>query len=344
MELRKLEKITKSPEKSEPSTWSRSEFLQSEKWAELLRKEGREVLVYGVFSAEELVAKISLIKKYLGGGYFYFYAPRGPLFKEESLIQKRELESFLFSELKRLNPRLVFIRVEPEKILEHGVEGRSLENFSVKEKRVLKIKKTFDLQPAKTLILDLRKSEDEILKAMQVKTRYNIRLAQKKGVKIIEATPKLFPDFGFAEFWRLANLTSERDNFRLHGEKHYQNLIANGGEFIKLYLAQYQGKFLAAGLFCFFAGRVTYLHGASDNEYRNVMAPYLLHFEVIRQAQAAGYQEYDFYGIDEKKWPGVTRFKKGFGGEIKNYPGTYDVIFKPTVYWFYNILRKARRR
>lgn len=344
MELIELKKLVETGENPEKAAWFKGEFLQSEKWGDLLKKEGREVFEYGVTNQAELIASISLIKKYLGGGYFYFYAPRGPILKKGVLVNEQELALFLFSELRHLFPRLVFIRIEPEKVLDSSVNSISLKNIGAKKKKEFKIKKTLDLQPAKTLILDLTKSEEEILQAMQPKTRYNIRLADKKGVKIIEATRALFSDLGFAEFWRLASLTSERDNFRLHGEKHYQNLIASSGEFIKLYLAQYQGKYLAAGLFCFFAGRVTYLHGASDNEYRNVMAPYLLHFEVIKQARAASYKEYDFYGIDEKKWPGVTRFKQGFGGELKIYPGTYDVIFKSAVYWFYNFLRKLRRR
>lgn len=337
MEFIELKKIVKIGKKLAAADWSGGEFLQSAKWSELLEKEGREVFEYGVIDGainkEELLARISLIKKNLGGGYFYFYAPRGPIFKRGSSVKSRELESFLFSELKRLYSRLVFIRIEPENVLEIGAE----------DKGKFKVEKTLDLQPANTLILNLSKSEEEILKAMLPKTRYNIRLAEKKGVKIIEATPVLFSDSGFSEFWRLASLTSERDNFRLHGEKHYKNLISSGGEFIKLYLAEYEGKYLAAGLFCFFEGQVTYLHGASDNDYRNVMAPYLLHFEVMRQAKAARYQTYDFYGIDEKKWPGVTRFKKGFGGELKTYPGTFDVVVKPMIYWFYNILRKIRR-
>ncbi len=358
MEFIELKKIVKIGRKFEEDEQPKSNFLQSEKWSELLRKEGREIFEYGVIEGEinqpELIATVRLIKKFLGGGYFYFYAPRGPVFKKRSsanqrAISNQELELFLFSGLKRLYPRLVFIRIEPEEVLELRIKKIETEKFGAKSIRArvenkFKIKKTLDLQPAKTLILDLKKDEEEILKAMQAKTRYNLRLAQKKGVKIIEVTKQLFPDLGFSEFWRLASLTSERDNFRLHDAKHYKNLIENGGEFIKLYLAEYQGKYLAAGLFCFFSGQVTYLHGASDNDYRNVMAPYLLHFEVIKQARAAGYEAYDFYGIDEKKWPGVTRFKKGFGGELKTYPGTFDLIFNPGIYWFYNFLRKIIRR
>jgi lipid II:glycine glycyltransferase (peptidoglycan interpeptide bridge formation enzyme) len=73
------------------------------------------------------------------------------------------------------------------------------------------------------------------------------------------------------------------------------------------------------------------------------MSPYLLQWSLIKYAQAAGYLYYDFYGIDEKKWPGVTRFKTGFGGYVFEYAGTYDLVFKPVIYRVYEFLRKLRR-
>jgi len=138
-------------------------------------------------------------------------------------------------------------------------------------------------------------------------------------------------------------LTGGRDNFRLHGAAHYKNLLTVAPDFIKLFLAEYRGRNIAAGFFCFWGDKVTYLHGASDNEFRNVMAPYLLQWFLILAAKKEGYRYYDFYGLDEKKWPGVTRFKLGFGGRTVEYPGTYDVIFNSAGYRIYNLARKIRR-
>jgi lipid II:glycine glycyltransferase (peptidoglycan interpeptide bridge formation enzyme) len=138
------------------------------------------------------------------------------------------------------------------------------------------------------------------------------------------------------------SMTGERDAFRIHDKKHYKNMLG-ASENIKLFFATYEGKNIAAGLFCFFGNRVTYMHGASDNEARNLMAPYLLQWEIIKRAKKEAYKYYDFYGIDEKKWPGVTRFKVGFGGFVKEYPGTYDFIFRPAIYNFYEQLRKLKR-
>jgi len=293
------------------------EFLQSFFWAEMLVRGGEKIEVWQAEENNQIRASVLLIKKSLRRGLFYWYAPRGPIGDEEAI-------EFLLIELKNKKADSVFLRIEP-------LENLGLKSISAS------IKKSVDLQPKKTLLLDLSLSEDELLKAMHQKTRYNIKLAEKKDVKISEGSEQ-----DFTEFWRLMSLTGERDGFRLHGEGHYRNLLS-AKENIKLFLASHEGKVIAVGIFCFYSERVTYLHGASDNEARNLMAPYLLQWEIIKKARAEGYKNYDFYGIDDKKWPGVTRFKNGFGGFTKEYPGTYDFVFKPVIYGLYGFLRKVKR-
>ncbi|MFA5886343.1 MAG: peptidoglycan bridge formation glycyltransferase FemA/FemB family protein [Patescibacteria group bacterium] len=315
-----------------------AEFLQSWAWGEILRSEGQEIKRLGVFDnknvaaevkIEEILAAATLVKKKLFGPYFYWYAPRGPLFKRESLgsgenIKARDSAEFLAAAIKKLNSRALFLRLEP-------ADDSIFKNST--------LKKTSDLEPAKTLILDLSKNTDELLLAMHQKTRYNLRLAQKKGIKIVEGGAADFP-----EFWRLLKLTSGRDSFRLHAARHYQNLLGAPSEFIKLFFAEYEGRKIAAGLFSFWGDRVTYLHGASDNQYRQLMAPYLLQWSLIKLAQNKAYKYYDFYGIAEAKWPGVTRFKLGFGGQVIDYPGTFDLIFCPKIYAVYFYVRRLKRK
>jgi len=345
-----------------------AEFLQSWQWGEILEKEGEEILRIGVHQKinqetqnakmtngkdeteifgkdSQVLAAITLVKKKLFGTYCYWYAPRGPIINYQLLnaqenisgstvkntLEKntQDLLKFLFSEIKKINPQALFLRIEPQ---------ININNF--------KIKKTLDGQPAQTLILDLSLGEDQLLRTMHQKTRYNLRLAEKKGVKISEGSLTDLP-----EFWRLLNVTGERDNFRLHSLKHYENLISGQAEtnsldkngFIKLFLASYEGVNIAGGLFSFYGDKVTYMHGASDNKFRNLMAPYLLQWTLIKKALAENYKYYDFYGIDEEKWPGVTRFKLGFGGRRVNYAGTYDLIFKSFTYFAYNLFRKLKR-
>jgi len=112
---------------------------------------------------------------------------------------------------------------------------------------------------------------------------------------------------------------------------------------VKLFAAEYQNKIIAANIVIFHGERATYLHGASDYEYRNFMAPYLLHWEVIKYARDHGFTEYDLWGIDEKKWPGVTRFKRGFGGKEINYIGSYDYVFQPFWYAMYKVRQSLKK-
>lgn len=310
-------KLGNQKNKREIDALAGGEFLQAVFWEELGAKGGETIERWGVKEGDKILADAMIIKKPLIGPFFYWYAPRGPRGEEKAI-------NFLLSELKKKKSEAVFLRLEPEEL---PSDEKIKNNFY----------KSIDLQPKKTLMLDLSPSEEELLKLMGQKTRYNIRLAEKKGVEIVSGTAD-----DFAEFWRLMSLTGERDAFRLHDAAHYKKLIS--ADEIKLFFARANDKNIAAGLFCFFGNRATYMHGASDNEARNLMSPHLLQWEVIKEAKKAGYKYYDFYGIDEKKWPGVTRFKLGFGGFVKEYPGTYDFVFRPGVYNLYGFLRKLRRR
>ena len=295
-----------------------AEFLQSWTWGEIVRAEGQAIIRLGArddASGSPLRAVATLIKTPLFGGYFYYYTPRGP-------IGDNEAAAFLLSEFIKIEPQALFCRFEPE----------------IKAEFNRRIYQTLSLQPAKTLFLDLSQSEEELLARMHQKTRYNIRLAEKKGVIIIEGGSD-----GISEWERLARLTGERDGFRLHETAHYANLLRAGEGKIKLYFARYDGKNVAAALFSYFGSRATYLHGASDNVARALMAPYLLQWSAIRAAKKAGFAYYDFYGIDVRKWPGVTRFKQGFGGRVVDYPGTFDLVYRPFIYNLYLLARQIRR-
>jgi len=303
-----------------------AEFLQSWEWGDILEKDGQKILRLGVRSKakQKILAAVTLVKK-SSARVHYYYAPRGPIIaKDLSPELYQEVINFLFSEIKKIASSLLFLRIEPLAFLE------TAPNF--------KIKKSLDLNPRQTLFLDLTQSAEKLRKDMQSKTRYNLRLAEKKGVTVREGQADDFP-----QFWRLMNLTGERDNFRLHPAKHYQNLLQTEPTVIKLFLAEHQGRVIAAGIFSFWGDKAVYMHGASDNKFRNTMATYILQWTAIMTAQRVGLKYYDWHGIDEKKWPGVTRFKLGFGGYPVEYAGTWDVVFRPVFYRFYGILRRLRR-
>ncbi len=330
-----------------------AEFLLSPEWTEITKSEHQETKCLAVIDdfaladadkmeATKILALIIISQRVLGRGFFYWYAPRGPLLRSDLSREKSaEVIKFLFHGIKRLNQKAVFLKVEPasadETFWRSVFPARSLSG-------VFRVRRASDIQPRETLVLDLKKTEDDLLAAMHQKTRYNIRLAQKKGVKIIEGNLE-----DFTEFWRLMDVTGGRDGFRLHDKEHYRRLLSlpqenipGKPEFIRIFFAEYEGKKIATAMLSFWGGRATYLHGGSDNDFREVMAPYLLQWEMISRAKKEGAALYDFYGISEKKWPGVTRFKRGFGGEEKVYPGVFDIVFRAAIYRCYRLMKLVR--
>ncbi len=303
-------------------------FLQSWEWGEFQKSLGRKIWRLG--DGENWTALI--IRYDLPMGKNYLYCPGGPT--TVSRIKDNVsgiLEKFL-NETKNIakKERSIFLKAEPfwpipevrsEELSKHGfakVGGGQ---------RILK-----------TLVLDLKKPEDELLKEMKQKTRYNIRLAEKHGV-IIRISDNLEKDFEY--FWDLAQETRQRDGFRLHPKEYYKKqLLINGSLEMKLFLAEYQKKIVAANIVAIFGGQTAYLHGASSNESRNIMAPYLLQWEQIKEAKRRGCETYDFWGIDEKMWPGVTKFKKGFGGKEVGYIGVFDYVLNKTWYGLYKLAKR----
>lgn len=300
-----------------------SQFLQSWQWGEFQKKVSGVIWRIGVIEDGELLASVKLVKKQLPMGRSYFYAGRGPIFKAG--VWREAAGDLLFSEINKLaqEESIMFLRFDPT---------FSLADFKYP------IVKTIDVQPSKTMILDLSLSEADILKNLSQKTRYNIKLAEKKGVKVVTVDLNRFE-----EFWQLLSSTSDRDEFNLHGRSYYKEMLGLDSNFLKLFFAEFNGQPIATALVVFFGDTATYLHGGSANENRQVMAPYALQWQTIKLAKQAGYKYYDFYGIDEIKWPGITKFKNGFGGLEVNYPGTFDLIYDQGWYSIYKMVRKVRR-
>ena len=306
-----------------------SQFLQSWQWGEFQAKVSGLVSRIGVLADNKLVASAKIITKDLPIGKKYFYCARGPII--DFAVSKKEATGLLFKRIKELAEEagVMFLRFDPV---------QELKDYSYKIKGDEILVKTHDVQPAKTLVLDLHKAEAELLKQMHQKTRYNLNLAERKGVKIIEGDKARFE-----EFWTLLDQTSDRDKFRPHGRSYYKTMLELADNPVKLFFAEYKGRPIATALAAFFGDTAVYLHGGSANEDREAMAPYLLQWQAIKLAKANGQKYYDFHGIDEKKWPGVTRFKKGFGGLELNYPGTFDLAYDQGWYSIYKMVRKIRR-
>lgn len=301
-----------------------SQFLQSWEWGEFQKKVSGLVWRIGVENDQgEIVATAKIIKKSLPMGKSYFYCGRGPVFKDGNW--NNETGKIIFAEIKRLasEEAAMFLRFDP--------------TFPISDIDFVTIK-TLDIQPSKTLILDLDKSEEDLLKQMHQKTRYNIKLAEKKGVKIVESDVS-----GFDKFWNLMAETGDRDEFSTHGRSYYETMLTLPADFLKLYFAEYKGKPLVGNIMVFFGDTVSYIHGGSASVDRELMAPHLLQWHTIKLAKEKGFRYYDMCGISEERWPGVTRFKLGFGGREINYPGTFDAVYDEGWYSIYKMVRQVRR-
>ena len=302
-------------------------FLQSFEWGEFQKSFGRKIWRLGNFQGDKLESTALIIKQDLSIGKSYLYCPRGPIFSQESTTSKE-----LFEEILKIakEKRAIFLRIEPPRECKIPDAKYQMQN-------------TRSIQPRQTILLDFTKEESELLQKMHPKTRYNIRLAERHGVSVEKVD---LSEENFEMFWKLLVDTSKRDKFSTHPKKYYKKMIETlGGSendaHIALFVAKYKGKPLAAELVMFFGETATYLHGASSEEEHGVMAPYAIHWEIIKEVKKMGYKYYDFWGIDEKKWPGVTRFKRGFGGEEISYPETFDLPVQKLWYKIYCWARKV---
>ncbi|MDD6262155.1 MAG: peptidoglycan bridge formation glycyltransferase FemA/FemB family protein [Clostridiales bacterium] len=186
------------------------------------------------------------------------------------------------------------------------------------------------------------RTEDEIFNSFESKTRYNLRLACKKGVEV-----KICGEEMLSDFCRIMNETGERDRFIVRNEKYFKSMLDSLGENARLYMAFFEGKPIAGTIAIHFGDKVWYLYGASSNAHRNVMPNYLLQWEMIRWAIETGARIYDFRGVSGDTSPenplyGLYRFKKGFSGEFTEFLGEFEMTFKPAAAKIVAAARKAR--
>ncbi|MBU1130853.1 peptidoglycan bridge formation glycyltransferase FemA/FemB family protein [Patescibacteria group bacterium] len=312
-----------------------SQFLQSWDWGDFQKNVGHRVWRLGVALDNQIIASAQIIEHLLPFNKSYLYCPRGPVIAE-NLSDKQKLTALklILSKARDIaisTPQTeeIFFRLEPTHRLQPTTYPLQPTPYN--------LRKTKPIQPADTLILDLTLPKEQLLTNMRQKTRYNIRLAEKHGVTIKEES-------GFSKVWPFFEQTSKRDKFGLHPKKYYQKMVEDS-DLIRMWAADYKGKIVAANIVSYFGNTATYVHGASDYQQRSMMAPFLLQWEVIKNAQEQGYKYYDFHGIapnhnKNHPWHGITRFKKGFGGQVIHYPGTFDFIYQPLSYNIYKALRK----
>ena len=302
-------------------------LFQSPEWEQLKLKTG--------YQESFRIDDILILKKTLPFGYSMLYSPM----VEESQVSSLKSQAFL-NEIQLIGRKnkAIFYRLELDVPATHDLR-LTTDGF---------IKAFEEMQPENTLILDLEKQEGEILSQMKPKGRYNIRVAEKHRVYFKKDPSEI------NNFYNLYVKTAQRHRITYRDKKYFEGLVDILGE--KGYLSCYTGYIKEEGkeiplssiIVAFSGDTAIYLFGASDDQYKNLMAPYLVQWQAIKEAKASGYKKYDFFGIAPEDqpnhpWAGVTRFKRQFGGEATRILGSYDLVFKPTLYQIFKIAEKIRR-
>jgi len=323
-------------------------LLQMWPWGELKSRFGWSAVRVAVQDRGQIVAAAQVLLRTTPLGRLA-YIPRGPVAAPD---QPELCETLMRAVSRACRARGVMaLKVEPDWV--DSPERRQLLarlGFASSQQTV---------QAPRTIHVDLRPDPEAILGAMKSKTRYNIRLAERKGVVVREGGQA---DLG--AFCRLMAVTGERDGFGVHSPEYYAlawRLFAprNLG---RLFLAEYEGQLLA-GLMAFAAGTKSwYLYGASSNEQRNLMPTYLIQWAAMQWAKEKGCHTYDLCGIpdldeevleaalesDQPLSPpsplwGVYRFKRGFGGQMVRYVGAYDYVYSAWRYRLFLWLLEKRK-
>jgi len=295
-------------------------------WQEMM---GRKVRRFEVKKDSEIIGFFQTIKYPLLFGQNFLYIPHGPV----ATLNNEFLQEFHRKSIEiGKEEKAVFVRFDPfpkteESLLKYFRKTPTSHCYS-----------SF-FQPKFEWILNLEKSEEKILSEMHPKTRYNINLATKRGIKT-EIINETFSGY-FNNFYKLLEETAKRDNFKLHPKIYYENIFGTlDSNNAFLATAKYNSKVLAINLVLLFGGTAHFLFGGSSDEYKNLMFSYLVQWEAIKETRRKGCKIYNFGAISSEKLKGISRFKKGFGGKLLEYSDSYDIVIKPFWYFLYNLRKR----
>ena len=304
---------------------NRPSFLQSWQWGELKRGFGWTPVRLAVSSPDgnpggglQMLLKTRPILPFLPP-VGIAYVPRGP-FGEATERQSRELIDAAVERARRCGAS--FIRAEP------AAECSPAALAAMRDAGFKPAPQYVQIRSTGYVALD--RSEDEIIASFKPKTRYNVRLAKRRGVDIRVADNEADLD----SFYRLTAVTGERDGFAVHGPTYYQAVWDELGESRRLFIASVNGEDVGA-LFAVICGDMaTYLYGASSNRYRNTMSSYLLQWKAMLWAKQNGCATYDFWGMADPEaendpMAGVHRFKQGFRPRLVQHAVTLDLPLRP---------------
>jgi lipid II:glycine glycyltransferase (peptidoglycan interpeptide bridge formation enzyme) len=298
-----------------------SGFMQSWAWGEFKKREGQKVIRLGLLKDGEIIGGSSIYFVQSSLGTSPFEIPHGPVINWDSKGAMEDLAA-LQNEWGRLASMkcVPLIRVAPlisvEKVNPFADIPRA----------------PMDLVPTPTTVIFLSGSEDDILKRMKEKGRYNIHRGMKLGVEVTHGNAVDLLD----DFYRLFELSAVRHDFLSEPKSFFINLLStlNDSNMAELFFARYHGVLVASALIIFYGNKATYLYGGTLPFLKSSMAAYVLHWEVMLAARRRGCLFYDLYGVAPEgqqfhPYRRFTQFKTRFGGEYQSYIGARDIYFYP---------------
>ena len=291
--------------------------------------------------AAALILKRQIIRNGFVARLSVLYSPKGPLLDWSN----ESLRARVFDDLQSFAKKqgAVFLKVDPDVVLGMGVPGGEDDVLESNGQAVMSELKrrgwsysSDQIQFKNTVLIDLNPSEEELLASMKQKTRYNVRLAGKKGVSLRIGTLEDLP-----MLYKMYAETSVRDGFAIRDEGYYKTVwelfMHSSTPTCEPLIAEVDGEPVAAIFVFYFAGRAYYVYGMSRGVHREKMPTYLLQWEAMKRAKANGCTVYDLWGAPEvfdesdSMW-GVYRFKEGLGGKVVRTLGAHD--FAPNALWY----------
>jgi len=300
-------------------------FMQSSWWADFRATTGWRHFGAVLKSRTAIVGGALVMKFAYDDRRCFYYIPEGPALPDDESSASEVFASVLdaIEERRQTDEQIVsHLRIEPRwQRLPPFVRGfRTAPSF---------------LEPRNTLCIDLRPPEAAILAQMKPKGRYNIGVARRHGVSIVEDCSSQ----GVADFLEIYRAMKTRHGLRGKPDSYFWTLIpllvsVDRGS---VFFAEHEGTRLAAAVVVYFGGRATYFFGGSLVSERGVMAPYLLHFEIMRRAKALGHEWYDLWGVapadaPDHPWQQISVFKRKFGGQALDLVPTLDYVYDPAAY------------
>ena len=331
-------------------------FLQTTEWAKVKANYGWQPMPFVWYEGDDIVAAAMILKRALPIRGFsarlsVLYTPKGPLMDWENEALRERVLGDLQSFAKKQGA--IFLKLDPDVVLGTGIpESEDEQLNSVGENLQSSLSRRGwrysddQIQFRNSVLVDLTEAEDDILMRMKSKTRYNIRLAGRKGVVVRVGTPD-----DWEMLYKIYAETSVRDGFAIRDENYYKtvwSIFSSQTSDFRLPLtepliAEVDGEPVAAIFVFYFADRAYYVYGMSTTNHRNKMPTYLLQWEAMKRAKERGCTTYDLWGAPEtfdesdSMW-GVFRFKQGLGGEVVRTIGAWDYAPNPLWYKLYTKL------